>query len=58
MEEEARVEIEVFVETEVREVQKSGAPGCADIEDTPGRKYSKGLSESMTSESKGREIRL
>ena len=42
-EEEARVEIEVFVENEVREVLKSGAPGCVDIEDTPGREYFKHL---------------
>ena len=37
--EEERVEIGVFVETEVREVRKSGTSGCADIEDTPGREY-------------------
>ena len=41
--EEARVEIGVFVETEVREVRKSWTLGCADIEDTPGRKHFKHL---------------
>ena len=41
--EEARVEIGVFVETEVREVRKSWTPGCADIEGTPEGKYFKHL---------------
>ena len=39
--EEARVEIVVFEETEVREVPKSGTSGCACNEDTPGVEYLK-----------------